>query len=85
MRGIRASVHQVVDVGRRDELKRNVALLFDLFALSRRECGIERCLALAGGILEHGKVEIARLLAASASCVASTPPTTTWVISLAGL
>lgn len=72
---------EVLDVGRRHELEGNVDLLVDLFALGEIERCIERALALAGSILEDGDIETA-CMAASASCVASTPRTTTLLMSL---
>ena len=46
--------------------------------------GVDRALALTGRVLEHGDVEVPRLMAASASWVASTPATMTSSMSTAG-
>ena len=45
----------------RHELEGNVDLLVDLLARGERQRRIDRALALAGGVLEHGDLEIARL------------------------
>src|SRR3954452_15618074 len=60
---VRGSVllQELVDVGRRDQLERDIDLVLDLLALGELQRRIQRPGALAGGVLEDGGVEVARL------------------------
>src|SRR5271166_2505373 len=62
-RGASRSVllHELVHVGRGHQLEGNVDLLVDRLAGGERERRVDRALALAGGVLEHGDLEVARL------------------------
>ena len=52
---------EVGHIGRRHELERNVDLLVDALAGGELQRRIDRALALAGRVLEHRDLEIARL------------------------
>ena len=52
---------EVADVGRRHQLEGDIDLLVHRFALGKLECCIKRTSTLARRVLEHGRIEIARL------------------------
>src|SRR5882724_11227712 len=53
--------HVFIHVGRRHELEGDVDLLLYLLAGNELQGGVDGAMALAGGVLEHGHVEIAGL------------------------
>src|SRR5271166_1873878 len=53
-------LRELVHVGRGHELEGNVDLLVDRLAGGERERRVDRALALAGGVLEHRDLEVAR-------------------------
>ena len=56
-----SSWSRIVHVGGRDELERDLDVALDRLALGELQRRVDRALALAGGVLEHGDVELARL------------------------